>query len=137
MDRKIKFRLWLEDRKIFDYTSSDRMIWEKGMPRLAFMVSCAAVDENYVIQQFTGLYDKKGNEIYEGDILKCPWNFSPNNYSFGEVVFWEGAFRLSKGEERDDDIKEFCPYDLYSDNDTPTRTYLWNKAEVISNVFKK
>ena len=44
-------------------------------------------DGDMQLQEFTGLLDLYGTEIYEGDIVKC-------GYGIGEVVFQAGCFMV-------------------------------------------
>lgn len=61
-------------------------------------------EENFYLEtlsQFTGLLDKQGVEIYEGDIVKEPYYVDENNgFLLLEVVFNNGSF-LGKVINRD------------------------------------
>ncbi|HED6598459.1 TPA: hypothetical protein R5131_001608 [Campylobacter coli] len=81
-------------------------------PKFAFRDEVGSEIDNYEIELFTGLYDKNGNKIYEGDILYS-FEDCPEDEAFKyKVVFKEGAFYLvecgDNGEEYDEDlISEF------------------------------
>lgn len=66
----------------FDYRTEAHAFW--------FDCTEKEVDPN-TVGQFTGLHDKNGKEIYEGDILGCP----EDGYFLNEVViFAEGCFMV-------------------------------------------
>jgi uncharacterized phage protein (TIGR01671 family) len=55
--RDIKFRAWENSLKYMKYPK----LWDNSMP--------SNWDKWYTLMQYTGLKDKNGKEIYEGDII--------------------------------------------------------------------
>lgn len=79
--REIKFRVWWKDHRAPTiYTEYD------------FFDDTWTSDEYIAIEQYTGLKDKNGKEIYEGDIVK---RFKPHEFLKG--VTETEVFRIRWG----------------------------------------
>ena len=104
--REIKFRVWAEGRMHEDLD----MVRPKDMNKVG-----------YALMQYTGLKDKNGKEIYEGDFLKFP----NNEFWTGAKVEWfDVELMLVKG----DGCIELNHNDgMYIDRDS---------AEVIGNIYE-
>lgn len=123
----------------FGYFENPRVHFENGIWVVDFETStcngCFSKESGGRLLAFSGIKDKSGKEIFEGDILECPWDFDKKVVSVGKVIFCDGAFRLYRKSQKEE--IEFCPYDLYDFNDTPTRACFWHKAKIIGNIFNK
>jgi len=106
MNRELKFRVWDNEQKKFEYfelnniTVPDRLLTQDKFP----------------VQQFTGLKDYESNDIYEGDIVR---------YELDGTVYTQTVGWGNNGWEMIDTR-------LYS---TPLITNLPN-FEVVGNIFE-
>lgn len=89
--REIKFRMWnKKEKKMYDIgvlDFDDKKAYMKGY--LNYTVS-NYMFENIELMQFTGLHDKNGKEIYEGDIL--PFTMYDLKTEYYYIVFRNGEF---------------------------------------------
>ena len=93
--RELKFRVW-DKRKtkfIYEYDASHKRLAISFHGKVYSGLYDDVLSENeYIIQQYTGLKDKIGVEIYEGDIVKATSDQYTNENFVGKVIFDEGCF---------------------------------------------
>ena len=81
--REIKFRAWDIFYKKFIYSGEEEGALSNFFAKVAGGESAG---REVPLMQFTGLHDKNGKEIYEGDVLKGSGDFSAR-----AIVEWEGG----------------------------------------------
>lgn len=74
MNREIKFRAWHKDlKKMFKIgqITLEEGTWNFEPNDRGFIGMSIPYQPSFVLMQYTGLHDKNGKEIYEGDIVYC------------------------------------------------------------------
>lgn len=136
MSRELKFRVW--DKKLNKFTrgydeevgSFDEVYSD---PPGIFFAGLRYLNEDsnrYIIQQYTGLKDTKGNDIYEGDLVEL--HTAANDHAEGikendcglYEIYWDRKYKL----------KEIKPnwFLKVIDNDCAN----FNIMKVVGNVFE-
>lgn len=122
MQREIKFRAWIKkDKRMetcmgvnpFHVSDCDRLHWKH---------------DEVELMQYTGLKDKNGKEIYEGDIVHCTELRNDKiSEHVSDVFFEDGCWLVHEG--------KMCDVELYLYENKPTKLPL-TEIEVIGNIYE-
>lgn len=128
MNREIKFRIWdVENKEMLKVQELDFEPTFYG-GRIAIrpdQYNDYFDTEDMILMQYTGLHDKNGKEIYEGDIVRCKKYIGGNFVDYciekGFVEFKDGEFGLHRKQGYYQSLKKFLEYDY--------------ELEVIGNIY--
>lgn len=123
--RVLKFRAW-DKKRMVHFTQKpwvcseyNSICWEVDEEKEKEYLGCLDLEDDFVLMQFTGLLDKSGKEIYEGDII----NFDPlkSNYKpfIGVVTYSEFGTRFIGR------VEDWGDYQFYG-----------KETEIIGNIYE-
>lgn len=128
--REIKFRAWDVERQLmigdnyfdnYDF-DKDKDEWYANVPYMSLTgIKHVCEDEMFKVMQYTGLKDKNGVEIYEGDIVKIDdavWTF--------KIV----EVRIVEEDDYGMQCEPFNSSNLYSGSGAA------NESEVLGNIHQ-
>ena len=117
--RDIKFRAWNKLEKEMEYFALgfiDKYLDGGSLEKVR--------EEYYWLMQFIGEKDKHLKEIYEGDIVRVPWDYS-GDYRYPECLAYV---------KYDKDC--FLLVNPNDEHGVVHQDWWWKNAEVVGNIFE-
>lgn len=117
-----RFRAW--DKEYKEMVQVDALVFDEQIIKATYKNGNVVKEDlkNYVLMQSTGLRDKNGKEIFEGDVLKVT-----NLSSWLEVVSFNKDKAMFVSKETKRKVEETPLYDLFN-------TDIF-EVEIIGNIY--
>ena len=155
--RDIKFRAWNKEKNIMCYRNEDldAGYWDGVYASILEIINDNIKTKRYIFMQYTGLKDKNGKEIYEGDIiLTQPFRDKPfsqkykekrlrgivvYNIKFGKnfvgepdkIKYWGAEWDIEIIDK--EDYKKYCNYSWGSFFECEVIGNIWENPELLED----
>jgi uncharacterized phage protein (TIGR01671 family) len=115
MNREIKFRAWDGKKTMVDWFCLTQTAFESPSQNYSLMYT-AFTNPDWVLMQYTGLKDKNGREIYEGDIVRWEPQYISIREKPAAVQYTDCGF---------------SPFEYDGGGE-----WHWSECEVIGNIYE-